>query len=483
MWLFLYQQIKRFSKSILFDKQNTYSYEQIIDIVMLNGKQLGVKLQSSTKCAILCDAELNTAIAILSCWNANMIPIPMSKNYGEKHYKAIIELTKPDLLITDDPKSYEFSNFMYDINCKKFIGRMPPIQIDQELKDIAIIMCTSGTTGMPKGTMITFAGLKKNILSIAKYFAIKTNETILIARPLYHCAVLTGEFLIALYNGLNVSFTDEKYNPSNILQLAVKHNVSVLCGTPTLLNHLSILIKRNNIIHSIKKMAISGECLHENVAINIRKSFPKTEIYNVYGLTEASPRISYLPPEKFDNYSESVGVPLADIQIKISDESNNELPVNFHGFIMVKTPCIMKGYYRNENATEKVIINGWLNTGDIGYKDENGYLYILSRTDDMIIKGGMNIYPKEIENQIATIKQVQECVVYGTKTDIGQTITVDLVLMDDYKTIPKKEMMILLSTVLPAYQMPSEINIVDSLNRNASGKLVRARRKNDNARN
>ena len=137
----------------------------------------------------------------------------------------------------------------------------------------------------------------------------------------------------------------------------------------------------------------------------------------------------------------------------------------------------MKGYYKNKRATQEAIIDGWLNTGDVGYKDQEGNLFILSRADDMIIKGGMNIYPKEIEDQIIKINQIEECVAYGKRGEVGENIAVDVVLKcSGEKLISKKELAALMSNVLPSYQMPSEINIVDTLKRNASGKIVRMRK-------
>lgn len=474
MWTFISQKLKKYSSSNLFNEKTALTYAQVVNLSIEHGKILKIQLPQRSKCAILCGSELNCALSILACWYANMIPIPMSMNYGENHCCKIIELTQPDILITDNV-NIDFFKYKYNLLSKRFIGNKTVPFYDDNMESIAIIMCTSGTTGTPKGALITQNGLKQNVKKIARYFDIDSHDKILLARPLYHCAVLTGEFLVSIYNGLDIGFFDDKYNPNNVLRFAIKNKISVLCGTPTLFNYLSTFIQRYQTEHSIKKVALSGECLSKKIAANIRKGFIKTEIYNVYGLTEASPRVSYLPSKRFDCYSESVGVPLDDIQIKIVDRDYNTLPANVHGFVMVKTPCVMKGYYKNEDATENAIINGWLNTGDIGYKDENRYLYILSRADDMIIKSGMNIYPKEIESQIVNIDQIQECVVYGVKAETGQAIVADVVLKDESKTMKKKEVMVLLSAVLPAYQMPSEINVVDSLNRNASGKIVRTR--------
>ena len=474
MWNFILETMQNYPDSKLFSNEIIYTYSQIINMAEEHGEILKNKLHKTAKCAILCDSGINCFLAILSCWYAGLVPIPLSVNYGVENCIKIIELTQPDILIVDTDK-YRLCPYQYNITNKNIVFEKNEIIRDDSLNDVAIIMCTSGTTGIPKGIMITNYGLRLNILKINDYFKINIKDRIMIARPVYHCAVLTGELLVSVFNGLDIGFLDEIYNPYSLLQFALKNNITILCGTPTLFNHLSELSQKNNIKHLIKKIAISGECLNKRNAINIRKGFPDAEIYNVYGLTEASPRVSYLPPEKYDAYSESVGIPLEGIQIKIVDQNYNELPINTKGLIMIKTPCIMKGYYKNPEMTKKVINNKWLNTGDIGFIDNNKYLYILSRADDMIIKGGMNIYPKEIETQIELITQIKECIAYGKKSVTGQVIALDILLNDEYKTMTKKEIMILLSTILPAYQMPSEINITDIIKKNASGKIIRPR--------
>ena len=206
---------------------------------------------------------------------------------------------------------------------------------------------------------------------------------------------------------------------------------------------------------------------------DFRKAFPETAIYHVYGLTEASPRVSYLPPQCFDQYPNSAGIPLEGIDIRIVDAQNLPVPTGEHGRITVKTPGVMKGYYRNPDETRKRLQNDWLFTGDMGYISEEGYLYVVSREDDMIIKGGMNIYPKEIEEPVSALCQVKECIAYGVPTDNGITIGLDLVPVPEWAFLKKKEWMQLLMAALPEYLLPAQLNIVDAVARTASGKRIR----------
>lgn len=473
MWRFLSERMKMFCEAALFDNDKMYSYSTFLELAEKHGEKLRAKLPLHSKCAVICDSGLNAALAFLSCWYADLIPIPMSKHYGESHCFAILALTEPHCVIVDS-SSCKVNGAIYRIDIADFVDCVPHIYPENELQDAALIMCTSGTTGKPKGAIITKSGLKENILAIAEYFVLNQEDTILIARPLYHCAVLTGEFLISLYLGVNICFSDEKYNPSRTIEMCLKCNATVLCGTPTLFRQISLLSKRAKTNLKLRIIALSGECLTKEIALQIREAFPSATIYHVYGLTEASPRVTYLPPSKFALIPESVGIPLKNTRVRIVDPKLfSDLPCKAHGLVLVNSPSLMRGYYRDAERTEKAFMNNWLNTGDVGYFDDDGFLYILSRADDMIIKAGMNIYPKEIENAVSVLPEIEDVVAYGVKSQISQEIVVRVVLSKGYENTTIKDLMNLLADVLSEYQMPSHINIVDALERNSSGKIVR----------
>lgn len=474
IWSFLSERITQHGESTFINEEEVYSYNDILEKVKVIGEKLKCSLRKKDKCGILCTSNMNTAIALLSCWYADLVPIPMSLNYGQTHCSKIIKDSKPAVLLIDDDIAKEFMPCYFDIRTLKLEGNVG-LTYDDSLKDIGIIMYTSGTTGSPKGALIYEEGLIKNILAINEYFTINDRDRILIVRPLYHCAVITGEFLISLYKGLDIYFFDEKYNPFMVMNTIEKMGITVCCATPTLFVHLASLCKRTMKNNLLKVAVMSGECLTQEIAKKVREVFSNTIIYNVYGLTEASPRVSYLPPNLFDIYPESVGIPLKDINIKICNDEGHELNNNDKGNIYVNTPSIMKGYYGNEQLSKEKIKDGWLITGDVGYLNQEGYLFVLSRADDMIIKSGMNIYPREIENIVNNLPMIKECVAYRVSDNTGQNIGIDISLRDEYKNLKQKEIMIEFSKCLPTYLMPGYIQIVDIIPKNASGKIIRKR--------
>lgn len=475
MWNFIHDCLTQNQNIVFFDNDTSLNIDMLISFIKDRSEKLAHKLFPKMKCAILCKDELNAAKAVLLCWRLEMIPIPMSFNYGQEHYSNIINLIEPSIIFTDieyDDLSIENISYFNLLTDEFLQVKRSPVTIERHLDDVAIIMCTSGTSGKPKGVMITESGLIKNIINIANYFEVQQNQVIMIARPLYHCAVFTGEFMFALYSGLKIYFSSQIYNPFKIINVLKNKNINVICGTPTLFRHLSAYINKRQVKFKINTIAISGECLTKETAKTIRNAFPETDIYNVYGLTEAAPRVSWLPPPMFDLYPESVGFPLKDTEIKISDflYKNKDQSSPVRGEIFVKSPSIMKGYYKDTELTQRAMQNSWLATGDVGYIDDSGLLYICSRVDDMIIKAGMNIYPKEIENAIRRISIIQDVVAYSIKMNDGESIAVNVIVN---KATDKKELMNLFSKVLPDYKMPSVIEIVTDFERTVSGKTIR----------
>lgn len=476
MWDVVKKSLERNRESWFYDGERNISYQEVKEMAEKIGCDLSHKLQKGSKCGVLCDNEMMTAIGILSCWSVQMIPVPMSMNYGEKNCTNIIESSELKYLITDNKKYCEkFHLYTYDLSDFIWYGEFAIQLKETELEGVAAIMNTSGTTGMPKGVLISNEGLLENLLNISYYFKINRNDVILIARPLYHCAVLTGEFLISLYIGLNICFYRGTYNPLAVIHYINSYKISVMCGTPTLFEQISNHLDRTKQQTQLRVMALSGEILTSKSAEKIRGSFKNTEIYNVYGLTEASPRVSFLSPSLFDTYPGSVGVPLENVKITIRDDQGNIVDDEVHGNVYVESTSLMKGYYRKTEYTAEKLTPYGLMTGDIGYLDKEKRLYILSRADDMIIVGGMNIYPAEIENIIREFPFIMETVVYGKHDESGQRIVANIVLRDGYKELTKRDIMSAFSQKLPRYLMPGMLEIVDCLKRSGSGKVIRPR--------
>ena len=225
----------------------------------------------------------------------------------------------------------------------------------------------------------------------------------------------------------------------------------------------------------LRHIVVSGECMNEATGREIASAFSEADIYHVYGLTEACPRVAYMPPKYFSNNPDRVGVPLINVRLKVVSKNGSEVAEpDERGILWVRGDNVMLGYYKNPTLTSKVICDGWLCTGDIASIDTNGFLKIYGRSDDMIIRAGMNIYPQEIEAELKRDSRVKEVLAYGYTDKNGNT-QIGLDICGDF--LGTHEVHSLCCEILPRYQIPTEIHIMDSLKKNGSGKIIR--RKNN----
>lgn len=413
------------------------------------------RLKGIQCCAILCSSEMAAAMSLLACFAAGVTAVPLSMRYGEVHCNKILDTISPDAIIMDT-------------NGELTVYKLKDCQYIAPDNHPALIMCTSGTTGKPKGAMLSERNVLTNVSDIADYFTMDESDTILIARPLYHCAVLTGEFLTAIVRGANIRFYSEQFNPTKMLELIKEYGITAFCGTPTLLSIMA-RFNRSNATATLRHICISGECMGAAVGRKIRTTFPTCTIYHIYGLTEACPRVSYLPPEHFEAYPDCVGIPLKSVSIEILNEQGNLCRANEEGILYVKGDNVMLGYYRESEKTARMLKDGWLCTGDIAVINDAGFLKIKGRNDDLIIKSGMNVYPAEIEGVIKQDPRVREVLVYGFQNSFGTQIGMKLV--GEFSSTAEVKQLCL--KILPSFQVPSIIELVGELPKNGSGKIIR----------
>lgn len=359
VWGFLKRRMIRYGERIAFSKENI-SYADLLALAE-SGKEGQRNVPLIAKGA----TRLEQAIKILRIMAGGNIPVPVEASYGAEREEKITKILAKN---RDD------------------------------LHKTAAVLFTSGTTGEPKGVKLSHRGIIENLKGIDGYFQVCEGQKILIARPLVHVAVFTGELLFALYKGLEIDFYEETFQPARLAKYIDERDVQVFGCTPTLLYHLSRYLQGE----SLDSIAISGERLTEGVAEILKDKFSAIKFYNVYGLTENSPRVSALCPEEFFDKIGSVGKPIAHTKAKLKD-----------GELLVKSRSIMQGYIGDSDKTKEKIEKGWLHTGDMARIDEQGYLYILGRKDDMLIRSGMNIYPAEIESAAMQIDGVKSCLVYA----------------------------------------------------------------------
>lgn len=267
-------------------------------------------------------AEL--AEAVIRCLAEGDIAVPVSKEYGEKQYAYIRSVIEG-------------------------AG-----QGSAELKDVAMIVFTSGTTGKPKGVMLTDENIIENLEYISEYFDVRGLERLCISRSLTHISALTGELLYGICRGMTIAFYEGIFVPLRLLRFLRDNQAEVYCATPTIFGNLARYAEIRSF--PVKAAAISGERLTEKQARKIAGAFPDTKFYNVYGLTEHSPRASALLPEDFVRKAGSIGKPIGRTEMRIEE-----------GELLLRSPCVMKGYYADGERTAEKLKGGWLHTGDMAH--------------------------------------------------------------------------------------------------------------------
>lgn len=451
LWDFIKEKMLTHPSCKMSENNASFSFEESV----IWAESFAKNLHDVKSCAILCTSEMAAAMSLLACFAAGVTAVPLSMRYGESHCNKILDAIDPNAIIMDT-------------NGKIVVYRIKDSRYTVPAEHPSLIMCTSGTTGKPKGAMLSERNIMANVSDIADYFDMDPGDTILIARPLYHCAVLTGEFLTAIMRGVNIRFYSEQFNPTKMLELIKENKITAFCGTPTLLSIMA-RFNRNKATETLKHICISGECMSTEVGTKIHMSFPGCKIYHIYGLTEACPRVSYLPPEQFREYPDCVGVPLKSVSLKILNQDGLPCNTNEEGILYVKGDNVMIGYYGDPEKTRAVLKDGWLCTGDIAVINSGGFLKIKGRSDDLIIKSGMNVYPAEIEGILKQDARVKEVLAYGYRDRLGMQI--GMKIAGDFSSVEEVKQLCL--KLLPSFQVPSHIEIMDTLPKNGSGKIIR----------
>lgn len=343
-------------------------------------------------------------------------------------------------------------------------------------EDIAFLQYTGGTTGLPKGVMLTHRNILANIaqcLAWVNPVLSEEKEIFVTALPLYHVFSLMANGFIPLCLGAtNILITNPRDTKRFIEEIA-HSRFTVITGVNTLYN---LLLNQSDFIKHVDfsglKIALSGGmALQKSVADKWQQVTGKP-LLEAYGLSEASPGISMLPVTNTDPHNGTAGLPWPSTEIDIRNESNQSLDINEIGNIWIRGPQVMKGYWNNSEATTAVLsADGWLDTGDIGKIDEQGYLSIVDRKKDMIIISGFNVYPIEIENVIASHPRVQEVAVIGVRDKQGNEIIKAFIVKKGALT--RNKIIAYCKAYLTPYKIPHIVTFVDSLPKSNVGKVLK----------
>jgi len=373
-----------------------------------------------------------------------------------------------------------FMNIRYDDKVRNFtalIRQSQPLATGCSLRsdDLALLQYTGGTTGVAKGVMLTHANILANVMQISAWFPElrRGKERLVAILPFFHVFGMTVNMNWALFTGSTIILVP-KFQVDEFLKLLHKSKPTIFPGVPTIfvaiVNHPKIA---DYDLSSIR-FCITGSA---PMPVEILTQFEKmtgSVIVEGFGLSESSP-VTHVNPIGGVRKPGSIGLPVSDTDARLVplDLSEQEVPVGEEGELVVKGPQVMKGYWNMPDETNQVLRDGWLYTGDIAKMDEDGYFYIVDRKKDMVIAGGYNIYPREIEEVLYMHPKVMDAVIIGIPDPYrGETVKA-FVVPKPGVALTEKEVLYFCKTRLAAYKMPKVVELREALPKTMVGKVLR----------
>jgi long-chain acyl-CoA synthetase len=343
-------------------------------------------------------------------------------------------------------------------------------------ENVAEIIFTSGSTGRPKGVMISHKNIISNTNSINEYLSLTGNDRVAVVLPFFYCyglSLLHTHLRIGGSIVLNNSFIFL----GSVINDILKYKCTGFAGVPS---HYQILLKKSTTFKTtnfpdLKYVTQAGGKLHDKFIKEFAQAFPNIKFYVMYGQTEATARLSYLPPNMLLKKLGSIGKEISNVNLKIINNNKEEVSAHVDGELVAKGDNVMLGYFNDIKSTNETIQDGWLYTGDIARKDEDGYIYLMARKKEIIKVGGKRVSTKEIEEVILSVAEVIDCTVEGIFDDLlGEGIEAKVILSKSIdESIIKDKILKVCSKKLSPYKIPQKFFFSTNMQMSATGKKIK----------
>ncbi|MHB8254064.1 MAG: class I adenylate-forming enzyme family protein [Acidiferrobacter sp.] len=390
-------------------------------------------------------------------------------------YVPAFQVYRPEIMILNGPNSTDKESPYLSFACKSAIAPRPSVaMIDQ---DLAAIIYTSGSTGAPKGVMLSHHNMLSAARSVSEYLGLQESDRILCVLPLAFDYGLY-QVIMAFMVGACVILERSMAFPAAVIKTLVRERATVLPGVPTI---FSILLGREGIFEAcdcscVRMITNTAASLPPQHIERLRERFTNARIFSMYGLTECQ-RVTYLPPEELAIRPTSVGRGMPNEEVYLVDPEGRRLPPGSVGELVVRGSHVMRGYWRRPDETAQRLKPGlypgeWvLHSGDIFHMDEEGYLYFIGRSDDIIKSRGEKVSPKEVENVLYGIPAITEVAVIGVDDDdLGQAVHAFIVLQDG-GGITEWDVVRYCHGHMESYMVPKVVHIVSALPKTDTGKI------------
>jgi long-chain acyl-CoA synthetase len=356
---------------------------------------------------------------------------------------------------------------------EQLLGEQEPFRevADRAGDDTAVILYTSGTTGTPKGAELTHDSMRTNAEIAVELFGISDDAVTLGALPLFHSFGQTCGLNATMVAGGCLTLIP-RFDPDKALEIIARDKVNVFEGVPTMFGAMLNCKSADGADTSTLKVCASGGSA---MPVEVMKAFEakfKCQVLEGYGLSETSPVASFNHPDKPARPG-SIGTPIRGVEMKVVDEAGKEVAQGEVGEIVITGHHLMKGYWGREEATAETIKDGWFHSGDLAKVDEDGYFFIVDRKKDMIIRGGYNVYPREIEEVLYEHPAVREAAVVAMEhAELGEEIGAAVALKEGQE-VTVEELQQFVKDAVAAYKYPRKVWLVDELPKGPTGKILK----------
>jgi len=423
---------------------NDLTFSEVYKSVIELAKKLSSYVKDKRRVAIYSNNSVDMALFFLALQFLEKEVLMLNTRLTDEEIKNQLESLKIKIIFSYDNKFISFDEVHQ--------SEEENIKLVEDFEDerIAVIMNTSATTGKFKSVPLRWKQFYNHVKASQKSLGRSESDNWLVILPMYHISGLTI-LMRRLYNGTQIIIL-EQFNEEKVIELVESGNINMLSIVPTMLNRIIDRIEK----HKLRVVLLGGEFIPK--ALVEKSIVRKIPIYKTYGMTETTSQSTTFSVLKYPEKIESVGLPLENVHIIIQNPDEKGV-----GEVFVKSSMLMQGYIGSED------IYGYFNTEDVGYIDKDGFLYILDRRENIIISGGENIYPKEIENILYDNPKVKECAIVGKKDETWGQVPVLYVA----SALTKDEILLYLSNKLAKYKLPKEIIYLNELPKNAVGKILK----------
>ena len=434
--------------------------------------------------AVLMPNSPMTLAIILATWRLGGVFCPLNEKTGELSLLKTLNLLKPFAVILSDGVKDELESALKKAGwpcarfgneklsgSEKFTGKTQPA--DDFDKTLAVIFSTSGTTGDPKAVPLTHENILDNINSCLKHVPdLQPTDSLLNVLPNFHAFGFTICCILPFVLDATQVIVTGFMPPSNAIKAVIETHPTVLLLVPTMLGFTASLLERQGQkLSGIKLLIAGGDRYNPKMDDRVTAAFG-VPVIEGYGITECSPVLAVNPSPKVRKLG-TVGPKLPGFELQLRSEAGEILPLPGEGVLWCRGPSVTSGYYHAESVTRERFVDGWFNTGDYVVIDSDGYIKILDRVTDIIIVGGFNVYPQEVEAALSEHPAVSTAVVVGMPNDISGEVPKAYVIKAQDAQVSEGELVKFCKERLSHYKVPRSVEFVDSLPISPTGKILR----------